>query len=862
MESSTPTFSGYRRQRKTRFSVRLGEILSRIMITLGGVGTIIAIVLVCIFLVWVVIPLFQPAKVEVRLSQAGNWKSTPLAWGIGSDQQLGWALLESGELSVFRIDNGETISSQQLFKDSRITAVSAPDRNPQLAVGFQNGSVQLGKITVESRLLDENTLPDPIKQLVVKSTAIHEGQILHRNAAGKITSYEVKAVFDPPATIAEGQAITHIDLSIRSNGPIFCSVSSDGVLRISEVTETKNLITGKVKKELFSGQWKIQSPPGISLPDYALVNGVGDNVFLIWKNGLLQRINTKIITEPKLVEEVKLVESNLQISAVQFMIGKASLLVGDTGGTIKAWFRIRPKDLQAGDQSQLVAAHEISSSHGSVVSLSASARSRVFAAGYADGTISLYNLTNDLHLADLNELKDQKPIKLVFAPKEDGLLAWSAGGLSRWGLQLGYPEISYKSLIRPIWYEGYVVPAHVWQSSSGDDAFEPKFGFWPLIFGTLKATFYSLIIGVPLALCAAIYTREFLHPRIRSVVKPTIEVMASLPSVVLGFLGALVIAPFVESIIATILAAFILVPTCFALGGFLWHTFPQKWQRWLQAYKWFFIILLLPVSLWLSMQVSPILENALFDGSFKSWLQKKDHKSASGWFILLIPLAAVATILMMEYFINPIVRGISKRLSGSRESYLNLLKFLSGVALTCLIAWAASQLLALLGFDPRTSFFGVYDQRNALVVGFMMGFAIIPIIYTLTEDALSSVPDHLRSASLGCGATIWQTTSRIVIPTAMSGIFSAVMVGLGRAVGETMIVLMSAGNMPVLDLNMFNGFRTLSANIAVELPEAVPGSAHYRTLFLAALTLFVFTFLLNTLAESMRQRVRKRAFEL
>jgi phosphate transport system permease protein len=96
----------------------------------------------------------------------------------------------------------------------------------------------------------------------------------------------------------------------------------------------------------------------------------------------------------------------------------------------------------------------------------------------------------------------------------------------------------------------------------------------------------------------------------------------------------------------------------------------------------------------------------------------------------------------------------------------------------------------------------------------------------------------------------------------MSGLFSATMIGLGRAVGETMIVLMAAGNTPVLELNIFNGFRSLSANIAVELPEAVRNSSHYRTLFLAALVLFLMTFLVNTVAEAIRQRFRKRAFQL
>ena len=182
-----------------------------------------------------------------------------------------------------------------------------------------------------------------------------------------------------------------------------------------------------------------------------------------------------------------------------------------------------------------------------------------------------------------------------------------------------------------------------------------------------------------------------------------------------------------------------------------------------------------------------------------------------------------------------------------------------------------STLFSKIGIDPRTDWvFGytdfspldVYVQRNALIVGFVMGFAVIPIIYTIADDALTSVPEHLRSASLGAGATPWQTATRIVIPTAMSGLFSALMIGLGRAVGETMIVLMALGNTPIMDMNIFNGARTLSANIAVELPEAVQNSSHYRTLFLAALVLFAMTFVVNTIAELVRLRFRKRAYQL
>jgi phosphate transport system permease protein len=152
----------------------------------------------------------------------------------------------------------------------------------------------------------------------------------------------------------------------------------------------------------------------------------------------------------------------------------------------------------------------------------------------------------------------------------------------------------------------------------------------------------------------------------------------------------------------------------------------------------------------------------------------------------------------------------------------------------------------------------VYDQRNSLVVGLAMGFAVIPIIFTISEDSFSSVPSHLTAASLALGASRWQTALRVVLPTASPGIFSAVMIGFGRAVGETMMVLMATGNTPVMDWSIFNGMRTLSANIAVEIPEAPHGGSLYRVLFLAAALLFMMTFVVNTIAEVIRQRLRER----
>jgi len=151
-----------------------------------------------------------------------------------------------------------------------------------------------------------------------------------------------------------------------------------------------------------------------------------------------------------------------------------------------------------------------------------------------------------------------------------------------------------------------------------------------------------------------------------------------------------------------------------------------------------------------------------------------------------------------------------------------------------------------------------YDQRNSLVVGVAMGFAVIPIIFTIAEDSLANVPQHLRAGSLALGATRWQTALRIVLPTASPGIFSAIMIGFGRAVGETMIVLMATGNTPVMDWSIFNGFRALSANVAVEMPEAPEGGTLFRVLFVAAFVLFCLTFVVNTAAELVRLKLRRK----
>jgi phosphate transport system permease protein len=247
-------------------------------------------------------------------------------------------------------------------------------------------------------------------------------------------------------------------------------------------------------------------------------------------------------------------------------------------------------------------------------------------------------------------------------------------------------------------WEGYDEPEHIWQPVSDI----PKYALWPLIIGTLKAVIVAMFFGVPLGIGAALYVSQYASHRVREVVKPMVELLAGIPSVVLGFFALLVMATFFQD------------------------------------------------------------------------------------------------------------------------------------------------------------FLGLESRLNALVAGVALSFAIIPVVFTISEEAFGAVPRSYVEASTALGAARWQTVLRVIIPAASPGLAAGVALGLGRAVGETMIVLMASGNAAILSWRLDDSIRTLSATIAAELAEVVFGGAHYTVLFYLGTLLFLTTFLINLAGDQAIQRMKRK----
>jgi phosphate transport system permease protein len=728
-----------KRHRKVR---RIKDKAATAGIAIGGSSVILAVLLICFYLLYEVIPLFSGADIEQEAQYSLPYEKSGASHYLTVEEQneVAMRVAQDGSIIFFESHKGNVIKQVESRLDASLTAFAIEDDTSRImALGYGNG------------------------QLVI---AQHNYKISYPEGKRQITP-----VIEYP--FGE-QAIDAADFSIKQlairNGEeaLTLVVMGENKSRIIRLEKDVNFITEEV--EISESQAEL---PFIDNASALLISGDQRYLYVATKTGAMTELDIRDLDDISIKAEHQLTQAGAELTSMSYLLGQSSIMVADSSGKVSQWFNVRDENNAENltfirDVSQPVA----------IVSVAMEQRRKGFATLDNRGVVAIYNATSSRQVIN-EKLSDPSATQIAFSPRANGLLLEDGKGIRFFTIDNEHPEVSWGSLWAEIWYEGYQEPSYTWQSSAANNDFEPKYSLMPLAFGTLKAAFYAMVMAVPLAICGAIYTAYFMAPALRRKVKPVIELMEALPTVILGFLAGLFFAPFLEENLAAAFSILLVLPLGILLFAYIWSRLPAR-IRWLLPDGWQPIILI-PVIIflgWFCVAMSPVIELNFFAGDMRSWITHD--------------------------------LGIS------------------------------------------------FDQRNALVVGFAMGFAVIPTIFSITEDAIFSVPKSLTQGSLALGATYWQTMVRVVLPTASPGIFSAIMIGMGRAVGETMIVLMATGNTPIMDFNIFEGMRTLAANLAVEVPESEVDSSHYRILFLAAFVLFIFTFVVNTIAETVRQHLRKK----
>ena len=731
--------AGYHRWRLTK------DKIAKHLIAVGGISVIVFILLIFFYLAYVVIPLFAKPEAN-RVAQypsPGGCAATAMV-ALEEQAEIGTRYCSDGQVVFFRTDNGAAIKTANPTPTPASSFALADPAGSRIAWGLTDGRVVIASVSY--------AVTFPNNQRTIEATLTYP--------------------FGDKPLAVDSQPLVKLALRDNEQEATVVAYTQDRRLVVTHLEKKQSFLDDEATIE----QKTFDIPPVAHAVDFLLLDKNQSHLFAIASSGEMSHFDVSHKDHVRLIELINVSRAtSTSITAVRFLAGDLSLLVGDSAGTTSQWTLVRQED----NVARLTKIRSFSANKGSVTAVAPEHARKGFAAVDQKGNLALYHSTAERTLL-VTSVSQQAIDQVAIAPRANAILLEDvAGNMQFWRIKNEHPEVSWSALWGKVWYENYSGPEYLWQSSAANEDFEPKFSLIPVTFGTIKAAFYAMLLAVPMSLMAALYTAQFMAPRMRTWVKPSIEVMEALPTVILGFLAGLWLAPFVERNMPGIFTLLIAMPIMMLLAAYAWsraprwfrHRVPDGWEA----------ALLLPVVcfvIWVSIAISPTVEALFFGGDMRKWLTND-----------------------------------------------------MGVA---------------------------FDQRNAVVVGLAMGFAVIPTIYSIAEDAVFAVPRHLINGSLALGATAWQTMIRVVLLTASPGIFSAIMIGVGRAVGETMIVLMATGNTAVMNFSAFLGLRTLSANIAVELPESALNSTHFRVLFLAGLVLFLFTFAVNTVAEIVRQRLRRK----
>jgi phosphate transport system permease protein len=732
---------------------QLKNTLAQWLITLGGISVLFTLVLIFLYLLYVIKPIFESAKIEPVGQFEISTTAPTIATGVDELKEIAFQINQDGVIDFYQLvkspayEKGDLVLSETLLSgEAKLVDVIRSGVENKLLLDSE-GNVQLVAAKFFSNF-DSGT------REIIPSIAYPLGEEF-------IEVDENKDV------------LSKLSFGMDEEKAVFVAFTQDNRLIKTSLIAEDDFTYDSAHEAIYQ---EIDFPAGhvneiLVTPDMALAFVRSDDQIFVYDLTEEDTVELKATIIPSLEQSST---KPHHVTSMALLSGSSSILIGNSAGKVTQWFEVATDN---GRQFKNIRSFDVSETE-AVTKIYTEQFRKSFYTLTPSGEMGVFYTTSE---ADLwrGQLTTGKTSAFSISPRADGLVIVEGDLIKIFSVENEHPEVTWSALWEEVWYEGYPEPKFIWQSTSGSDDFEGKFSLVPISFGTMKAAMYAMMFAVPIALSAAIYTAYFMTPGMRRKVKPTIELMEALPTVILGFLAGLWLAPIIENYLPAIAMLLVMLPLSVFLTAFAWHQLPKDMKNRIP----------------------------------ETWAP-----------IILVPVLLVAggSAFLLSPFFETLFFGGDVR------------QFITND----------------LDID--------FDQRNSLVVGLAMGFAVIPTIFSMAEDAIFSVPKHLTSGSLALGATQWQTLAKVVLLTASPGIFSAVMMGLGRAVGETMIVLMATGNTAILDWSIFQGMRTLAANIAVEMPESEVGSSHYRILFLAAFVLFIFTFIFNTFAELIRQRLREK----
>ncbi|WP_288501200.1 phosphate ABC transporter permease, partial [uncultured Pseudomonas sp.] len=529
-------------QRKRRLRA-LKDRLTRWYVLVGGLAVLAAITLIFFYLAYVVLPLFQGAELTSRQALQPAWlkeeAGKPLMIALEEQNLVGMRVSDQGQVLFFDTKTGEALERVDLPIPAGVQVSSIGTDQPgssMVMLGLSNGQALVFTHTYKI------TYPDNKKTITPTIDYPYGKQPF---------------VLDEQARVLE-----HVSASV--NGDALLLAGSTGAhLQVIALTRSENMMTAEVTTE----QTRIELPQ---------MTETVKNIFIDPRQQWLYVINGRAtadvfsLRDKSLNGRYTLAQSaDTEVTATAQLVGGISLIIGDSHGGLAQWFMARDPDGES--RFKQIRTFQLGTSP--IVQIDAEERRKGFIALDAEGKLGVFHST--AHRTLLVESVAQGPGILALSPRANRIMIEEPGRLLPLKLHNPHPEVSFSALWGKVWYENYDAPKYVWQSTASNTDFEPKLSLSPLTFGTLKAAFYAMILAAPLAIAAAIYTAYFMAPGMRRKVKPVIELMEAMPTVILGFFAGLFLAPYLEGHLPGVFSLFLLMPVGILLAGFTWSRLPE-----------------------------------------------------------------------------------------------------------------------------------------------------------------------------------------------------------------------------------------------------------------------------------------------